>query len=115
MISPTAAGRITSDVVATERLVPRVEPTNSAAKMARTAAIARMTSLTAIASQADSSCPATEYHGRDSATSISTPATAASQSPQLRRRVSTLGRLTDGRGAARLEAGRLERVHEQHR
>src|SRR3954447_4861644 len=116
MIRPIAAGRIASDVVATEKLESRLTPTTTAAAIASTPVMKRITSSTAIDSQAFASCPPAEYHGRKRAMISSTPQAPASHSPQLRRRGSTRGRLTDhGAAVALLEMGRLDRVDQQHR
>src|SRR3954453_21450666 len=103
---------IASDVDATDTLDMLGIPTMTAATIASTAVIARITSSTAIACQAVRSWPAAEYHGRKSATSMSNPPAAASQSPRLRRRSSIARRLNE-RGT--LEAGGLDGVGEQHR
>src|SRR6478752_1143845 len=102
--------------MATDRLPSRGNPTTNAATTAITAAMARMTSSTAIACQALQVVPSVLYHGRNRATSITTPPTAATQSPLLRRRGSTARRLTDcGAAFSGLELGRAHRVDEQHR
>src|SRR4051812_6845396 len=103
---------IANEVDATEMLDMLGIPTMTAATIASTAVIARITSSTAIACQAVRSWPAAEYHGRKSATSMSNPPAAASQSPRLRRRSSIERRLNE-RGA--LEAGGLDRVRKKHR
>src|SRR4051794_10718772 len=114
--SAIAAGRITSDVVATDRAVRRVRPTANAAAIAISAVTSRMTSFRAIVSQALALTAPTEYHGRKSAMIIRTPEAPASQSPQLSCRRSTRGSLTDRCASfGCLETGRLDRVHEQHR
>src|SRR4051812_48840275 len=115
-MKPTTAGRIASEVAATERLDSRRRPTTNAAAIASAAATARITSSSAIACQAVRFFPSAAYHGRNSATSIATPPTAASQSPGLRRRRFTARRLTDSCAAfGRLQPSRLHRVREQHR
>src|SRR4051794_2437022 len=88
-----------------------------AAATASRAATNRITSSTAIDCQAVSLVPATEYHGRNSATIMRTPEAPATHSPRLKRRGSTRGRLTrDGLAAGgSLEPGGLHRVHQQHR
>src|SRR4029453_1545083 len=113
--SPTAAGRIASDVTATETLPSRGTPTTNAETTASTAVVARMTSSNAIACHAFTLSPSALYHGRKSATSITTPPIAAAQSPLLSRRGSTPRRLTDSRAGFALQPGRFDRVDEQHR
>src|SRR3954451_22533060 len=111
------AGRIASEVVATETLAKLRIDTATAAPIASTATNARITSSTAIDSHAVSSVPPTEYHGRKSEISSTTPVVAATQSPRLRRRSSTRRRLTRYglTVLARLEVGRLHGVDQQHR